>query len=179
MDRIQTYVANQQILAADLNDIQDQAVGTVDGEIGNILRQASPGMRACSWIQTNSFTDGTLELMDSAHDWRDYILYIQYIPLSGGASAPPGSGDYLYSLTPTLIVGYTGLGAYRSGGVLAPANGYRPVPASDASWATQVVTNFWVYAHPTTGNLYAFNDTGGALPTPHLFILGRKAGVRP
>ena len=178
MDRIQTYVANQQILAAELNDIQDQAVGTVPGVTGSVLVAAPPGMLVCNWIQSGALADGTLALLDDTNDWRDFMLYIQYIPLSGGASEPNSSNDYLYSLTPTLIAGYTGRGAYRSGGVLAPANGNPPVIGSEVSWATQVVTDLWVYAHPTTGNLYVYNDTGGSLPSPHLFVQGRRAYLR-
>jgi hypothetical protein len=177
MDRIQSYVANQQILADELNDIQDQAVGTVGGTGSSILLSATPGMRVCSWIQNNLIANATLSAVDTDHDWRDYIVYVQYVTPTGGASQPGASGDYLYSLTPTLVTGYLGLGALGAASATV-VNGVPPVPASGTSWATQVVTNLWLYASPTTGNLYLYNNTGSSIVSPHLFIQGLMSSVR-
>jgi hypothetical protein len=52
-----------------------------------------------------------------------------------------------------------------------PSAGNPPVPAATTSYAVELFADVWLYAHPTTGDLYLYNATAGALYDTSLLVL--------
>lgn len=180
MQPVQTYVANQQILAAELNDIQTRAAGLVTANTNNAHDTLGDGLRSVEWMYDQAdLAAGTPIKLDGATDFRDRMLTVVWSVPSGSDQEPGGVNDHLLDHTPTLRRGYTGTGGRDAGG-LAPSAGNPPVPASTTSWALQVITNVWLYALPSTGSLYLYNDTGSAIRRPVLTVHATgKTGKRP
>ena len=180
MQAVQTYVANQQILAAELNDIQTRAAGLVTANSNNTHTTLGDGVVIVEWMyDTADLAAGTLVKVDGATDYRDRMLTVVWSVPSGSDQEPGGVSDYLLDYAPTLRRGYTGTGGLDAGSV-APSAGNPPVPASTTSWALQVIANVWLYAHPSTGSLYLYNGTGSAIRRPTLTVHATgKTGKRP
>lgn len=180
----QTYVAAQQILAAELNDLCMRADGSGPGDTNNHLRNGihitGDGCTSIVWMRgggSNVVTAGNLCVVDASIDWRDRLITVDYAELGFGVS-PVNTNDYLLDVTTDRRVAYTGTGAL--GAASAPvAAGVPPVPASGTSWACQIVTNVWVYAVPSTGELALYNGTGASLAVPMLLVrTTAKTGYR-
>ena len=184
---VQTYVANQQVLAAELNDIQTRAAGVQpankNNDYGTFTVIMPDGWIVREWAFHDNATvgislaTGTLAEVDSSIDWRDRIVTLMY---SLGDDLPGNPDDYLINAAVTVRKGYTGLGAKATGGVNPPSAGDPPVPASEVSWAPTAATNLFVYAHPSTGALWIYNNTGSTVSLPQLTIIGTGiTGRRP
>lgn len=177
MQRIQTYVPNQQVLAAELNTLQTYAAG----DANNTHTTLGLGSDTIEWMYSSA-TLGVASLVkvDGAMDYRDRLLTVLYA-IPGGANEEPGGGnDYLNDFAPTVRKGYTGTGARDAGGVNAPSAGNPPVRAGGVSWAMQLDTGVWLYADPSAGALWLYNDTAGALRSPVLTITASApTGKRP
>lgn len=177
MERIVTYVPNQQVLAADLNAVVSAGANTTNNA-HNLLGR---GLDFIEWMyDAATLANATPVKVDGDLDYRDRLLTAFY-NIPSGADQWPGSGlDYLYDYTPALRIAYTGTGALDAGGVNAPSAGNVPAPAAGTSWAMQVAANVWLYAHPTTHELWIYNNTGGAIRAPILTIFASaKTGKRP
>lgn len=181
----QTYVAAQQILAAELNDLCTRAAGFSPANENNFFANATPvlpnGSTEMVWIRGvsgTSITTGTLVVVDSTVDWRDRVVVVDYTP-TDAVEVPGQASDYLFDYALTRRCGYTGLGAL--GAASAPVTaGAAPVPASGTSWAVQVVANLWLYAVPSTGELALYNNTGATIDSPMIFARATaKTGRRP
>lgn len=181
MERVQTYVPLQQILSAELNSLQDRALGLKRADTNNDLSALPEGMILREWQFSGDFLTATLNGVDFSLDYRDRIIIVLW---RGGttASVRPGQvNDYLYdNPTLTLQKGYTGLGAKQVDGLNPPTNGNPPVPASGVSWAIQMVANMWLYCHPSDFKLYMYNNTGSTVKDPSMTLfIGGKTGKRP
>ncbi len=180
----QSYVANQQILAAELNDLCIRTVGSFPATVNNQLVTGSvtpDGLTETVWVMGGSLTfvaAGDLAGVDDTIDWRDRVLFVQYAELTSGVS-PGNASDYLFDVAPVHRVGFTGAGALGALSA-AVATGVPPVPASTTSWALQLTTNVWLYATPTTGYLTIYNGTASNIVVPMLLVRATaKTGKRP
>lgn len=170
MEREQTYVPNQQVLAAELNAVQDRALGGGTGNANNTLSTLGDGWDVRLWmLDATELASGDLVKLDGQIDYRDRMLLATYNAMSGSTQEPGGSNDYLLDYAPAWRIGYTGLGALGAASAAVVA-GVPPVPASATSWALQVATNLWLYVDPTLHSLYLYNDTGAAIRHPMLTV---------
>jgi len=174
--RIQTYVSNQQILAAEMNSL----AAASGGDSNNTISAIGTGLDVFPWIYNAAeLANATPVKVDSAMDYRDRMLSVSYNIPSGSDQEPGGVNDYLLDYTPALRIGYTGTGALDAGAA-APSAGNPPVPASTTSWALQIAANVWLYAHPSTGVLWIYNNTGVVLRHPIITVTAFGAtGLRP
>ena len=171
----QTYVPNQQVLAAELNDLCTRAVGFQPADQNNFYATGAlllpDGLSALEWMTVSLvIPNGVLFIIDSSLDFRDRVITSHYCTGDSDAEKPGSADDYLFDYVVTVRKGYTGRGAYQSGGVLAPSAGNPPVPASAVSWAMTVSSGVYLYAHPTTGALYIYNDSGVSLYATQLTL---------
>jgi len=182
----QTYVPNQQILDTELNDLCQRAAGfspaNESSYFGSGATVLPNGTTEVLWLQgvTGNFVStGNLVVVDSSIDWRDRVIVAEYAPLTNANRSPGQSSDHLFDFSLTRRCGYTGTGAL--GAASAPVTaGTPPAPAAGTSWATQITTNLWLYAQPSTGELALYNDTGSTITAPMLFVRGTaKTGLRP
>jgi len=175
MKRITTYTPGQQVASADLNALQDQAVGLVASSSNNHLAAMASGMQGVEWQYASDLANATevkVEGASAVASWLDRIVIVFFRSYSNGAWQPGGADDYAYDGT-TLYVqkGYTGGGARNGANSAPPSNGDPPVPASNVSWAVLITTGVWLYAKASDGMLYLYNDTGSSLRKPNLTVL--------
>ena len=174
MKRVQTYTVNQQVASAELNAIQDDAVGFLPAVSNNDLAAMPNGMQGIEWQYASDLATATEVKVDGANavaSWLDRILIVFFRSYSNGNWQPGGSDDYLYDSTAlTLQKGYTGGGARNATNTAAPSSGDPPVPATGVSWAVQIVTNVWLYAKAADGGLYLYNNSGSTLFKPNLTV---------
>ena len=175
MNRVQTYTVNQQIASAELNEIQDNAVGTLPSDANNDLSALAGGMQGVEWQYASNLATGTEIKVDGGtlSSWIDRIViaFFRYYP-SNGNYQPGGSDDYLYdSAAIRTIKGYTGDGARNATNTAPPSNGDPPVPSTGVSWAIILDTDIWLYAKATDGALYMYNNSGATIYKPSITAL--------
>ena len=74
MQAVQTYVANQQVLAAELNDIQTRAAGLVTGNANNAHDTLGDGLVGIEWMYGSAdLAAGTLVKIDGTADFREGV----------------------------------------------------------------------------------------------------------
>lgn len=180
MEYVQTYVANQQILADELNKIQVRECGLRVAGSNNTHTLMADGRDGTDWMYDGgALADATTVKVDATYDWRDRILSVHYAQPAGGSEEPGAVNDYLLDYTPKRRLGYTGLGGLTAG-LATPSAGNPPVPAANTSWALQIDANLWLYADVTDGSLWLYNNTGGGLGAPVLTISASAVtGKRP
>ena len=84
MDRIATYSPNQIVTSAQLNAIQDQAVGALALATGN-LSTVDPGERVIHWESATDIATNTITTIDGVNVWTDYVV-MWALDIKGGAS---------------------------------------------------------------------------------------------
>ena len=115
MDRITTYSPNQIVTSAQLNSIQDQAVGAVALATGN-LTTIDPGERVIHWESATDISTNTITLVDGVNLWSDYVV-MWALNIKGGANSEiGGSADASWQGTVTTGLGYLGLGEVGDSG---------------------------------------------------------------
>ena len=170
MQRTQSYVANQQVLAAELNGIQDMAIGSQPADVNNTHTLMANGQDVIMWMYDVADVANATEVkVDAARDYRDRILMVFYTGASGANQWPGSALDRVFDYTVPVRMGYTGLGALGAASA-AVVNGVPPVPADGTSWALQIASNVWLYTHVGDGALYLYNNSGGVIRTPILTI---------
>ena len=91
MQAVQTYVANQQVLAAELNDIQTRAAGLVTGNANNAHDTLGDGLVGIEWMYGSAdLAAGTLVKIDGTADFRDAETARAASPLAGRLFDVPG-----------------------------------------------------------------------------------------
>lgn len=176
----QTYVANQQILAAELNDLCTRAVGAVAGDSNNTHTTLGNGSDVIVWMEDTDLASAALVKVDGSRDFRDRIMVVHYTASATANQLPGQTSDSKFDYIPKLRIGYTGLGAKNGANTAAPSAGDPPVVLDDVSWALQIDTSIWLYAHPTGGALWLYNGTGSTIRTPILDVrVTRATGKRP
>lgn len=175
MNRINTWSAGQSVASADLNEIQDQAVGLITSATNNHLSSMAAGLMGIEWQYASDLATATEVKIESAAavaSWIDRIVIVLFRSYSNGNWQPGGADDYGYDGTTLYLQkGYTGGGARNAANTNPPSNGDPPVPASNVSWAVLLTTNVWLYAKASDGALYLYNDTGSTLFKPNLTVL--------
>lgn len=161
---VETYSPNQQVLADDLNSIQANAIGLRIASQNNDDSATVVGAQVFDWQRSGTVAIGGLVAVDDIVDWRDCKVIVHWRVNATTQNTRPGAAnDYLYgdlaTTTEGTRIGYLGLGGFAAGAVNPPSAGNPPVPAAAASYALELFTDFWVYAHPTLGDLYVYNDT--------------------
>ena len=173
MKRVRTWVGGQQVASADLNSVQDRALGLVAASVNNDLSALPDGMGVIEWQHATQLADATEVKVDAGavSDWTDRILFVLFRSYSNGNWQPGGADDHQYdSATLHLQKGYTGNGALNGAASAAPSNGDPPVPASGVSWAVQLTTDIWLYAKASDGALYLYNDSGSTIFRANLTV---------
>lgn len=180
MQRTQSYVPNQQVLDAELNAIQDRAVGGGKADANNAHTTLGDGQDVVMWMyDTAEILTGTMVKVSGQRSYLDRILTVHYTVASSSDQWPGSANDNVFDYTVPVRMGYTGKGALGAASA-AVANGTPPVPAGTTSWALQIGTNIWLFAVPVTGELYLYNDSGAPLRTPILTVFASATtGKRP
>lgn len=162
---IQTYVANQQILAAELNTIQFRTMGKRAGDLNNEFpsygASDTTGPDSIVWMYTAGIATGTLLALDQG-DWRDrYLLVMAALPAGGSNDMPGNVNDINFQGTAGIGYWYSGLGAYSAlGPPVVVSNGAPPISSAGASWRLDLIANLYLYVEPADGILKLYNDTG-------------------
>lgn len=159
-----TWVPLEQITATQLNELQGLAVASRNASQNNDNAATVIGSTVFDWQRSGTVSIGNLVAVDDLVDWRDCKVLVHWRVNATTQNTRPGAAnDYLYgdlaTTTEGTRIGYLGLGGFASGAVNPPSAGNPPVPAAAASYALELFTDFWIYAHPTTGDLYVYNDT--------------------
>ena len=177
MDRIATYSPNQIVTSAQLNSIQDQAVGALALATGN-LSTVDPGERVIHWESATDIATNTITLVDGVNLWSDYVV-MWALNIKGGANSQIGAAaDASWQGTVTTGLGYLGVGA-KNGASGQVTVGNPPVRANGSSWAVLLAANLWLYVDAIdSGKLKLFNDTGSTLRTPYLRLSGTETNKR-
>lgn len=177
MDRIATYSPNQIVTSAQLNSIQDQAVGAIALATGN-LTTIDPGERVIHWESATDISTDTVTLIDGVNVWADYVVAWALNVKGGANSELGGTADASWQGTVTSGLGYLGLGAKNAASGQVSA-GNPPVRANGSSWAVLLAANLWLYVDGFDGGkLKLFNDTGSTLRTPYLRLSGTETNKR-
>lgn len=177
MDRIATYSPNQIVTSAQLNSIQDQAVGAPALATGN-LTGIDPGERVIHWESATDIATNTITLVDGVNAWSDYVVAWALNVKGGANSEIGGSADASWQGTVTMGLGYLGVGAKDAASNQVTV-GNPPVRANGSSWAVLLGVNLWLYIDASdSGKLKLFNDTGSTLRTPYLRLSGTETNKR-
>lgn len=179
MDRVNTYSVNQIVTSAQLNEIQDNAVGGITPPLGN-LNGANPGERLVHFESTTDLADNDLVTVDS-RNWKDFVVnYFFYDnPTANGAIGD--TDDYAWGdagAGVTVGIAYLGLGATDgAGNQVVPLS--PPLGAAGTSWAPRIKAGLWIYADPFDNyKLKLYNDTGNTIGTPYIRVSGTKTNKR-
>jgi hypothetical protein len=160
--RIQAYVSNQQILAAEMNSL----AAASGGDSNNTISAIGTGLDVFPWIYNAAeLAAATPVKVDSAMDYRDRIITVSYNIPTGSDQEPGGVNDYVFDYTPAFRIGYTGRGALDAGAA-APSAGNPPVPASTTSWALQIADERVALRASLDGRAVDLQQHGRRAPAP-------------
>lgn len=196
MKRISTFSILSSVASAFLNSLQDRALGALPANLSGALANALAataglGRHGVSFVADTTLAAGTLAQLDDSIDWRDRLLTGELYAVSAGRQ-PGGASDYLLN-DPTAsapmgrLFGYTGTGAYAStAATTAVSAGVPPVNGAAAvrSYAVHALTTdgtvwLYLYADPSTGVLYAYNNTAAAFVLAGTVFGSGALGLRP
>ncbi len=147
----------------------DANAGSVDGVDEVLFFSGASGL-----------LDGTTNLLDDEHDWRQRVVDVRVVVLTTAAVRPGGGSDYTDygTLTQASVTGWLGDGGYSAvaGSGTAVSNGAPPVAASSGvkSYRATILASVYLFADPTTGALRLYNASGGTL---HLLITAKAFGA--
>lgn len=162
MDRIVSYVPNDQVLSADLNSLQDR----VDN-----VRRASKDTELTAWARAiqaviaqfaatgNLVPTASFAAIDETIDWRGRLVEGWITTIGGVNDRINGSAEqyvntYLRAARP--FIGFLGTGSTtafdRAAGDYYVEADYGPI--------TPTAANFYLYANPGDGKLRLWNATG-------------------
>ena len=195
MKRYQTYTPLQQVLSAELNGIQDRALGILTGTTGGGYTQeiasTCVGMIGAITQHTGVTATATLSLIDSGNDWRDRVIWgsIWLTTVRIGQGTDINLNDTSLAIPQVNFMGYTGIGAYSNITTgAAVANGAIPLNGAGAfrSYAvtlyaedvTLTATRAWLYCDPTSGALYLYNNMGASTDMVGFVMGSGDTGLR-
>ena len=176
MKKVVTCVPGALAASADWNNIQERACGLVTASENNNL-SGIKGSDAAVHQADASLATGTLRLLDDENDWRDRIVSGWFARVGAndrvGQSTDYNLGDPAATSVAisTFTSEYTGTGAYSAtgGSGTAVSNGNPPVWGASGVRSTAIVVDahgsgyVTLYADPTTGYLYVYNNSGSSL----------------
>lgn len=171
MKRIANYSALTPLPAADMNGIQDRAVGLVKSDAsGNDLTALADGMQGILFQMATAggLANATLIQVDAATiDWKDRFVWGTLVRLTSDNERIGQSVDYRfgYGATITHFAGYTGLQALSNVTTgAAVSNGNPPLHdtgAGGTSWAVDITSNIHLYTQDS--KLYLYNNSGATI----------------
>ena len=167
------------VASADLNAIQKLARGArLASDNNNLTSADARGGTLLRWQADTALATATARLIDDSADWRDRWVLVTFVRTSptqrmgqGGSPGDVGANDTT-STGPARSTsqGYTGTGAYSNTTTSAAvSNGNPPLNSvgTARSYAVTVddlgASPVYLYADPTNGVLYLYNDSGSSL----------------
>lgn len=162
MDRIVTYVPNDQVLSADLNTLQDR--------IDNV-RRGSKDTELAAWARSiqaviaqfagsgNPVPTASFAALDETIDWRGRLVEGWIATIGGVNDRINGSAEQYvnqYLRTARPFIGFLGTGSSTS---FDRATGDYYIEA-DYEPITPTAANFYLYANTGDGKLRLWNATG-------------------
>jgi len=167
------------VASADLNAIQKLARGArLASDNNNLTSADARGGTLLRWQADTALATATARLIDDSADWRDRWVRVTFVRTSptqrmgqGGSPGDVGANDTT-STGPARSTsqGYTGTGAYSNTTTSAAvSNGNPPLNSvgTARSYAVTVddlgASPVYLYADPTNGVLYLYNDSGSSL----------------
>ena len=176
MKKVVTCVPGALAASADWNNIQERARGLLAAAQNNDL-SGLEGTDGFVHQADASLATATLRLVDDTIDWRDRIVSGWFARVGAndcvGQSTDYNLGDpAATSVALSTFEGeYTGTGAYSAtgGSGTAVSNGSPPVWGASGVRSTAIVVDahgsgyVYLYADPTTGYLYVYNNSGSSL----------------
>lgn len=167
------------VASADLNAIQKHARGArLASDNNNLTSADARGGTLLRWQADTALATATARLIDDSADWRDRWVRVTFVRTSptqrmgqGGSPGDVGANDTT-STGPARSTsqGYTGTGAYSNTTTSAAvSNGNPPLNSvgTARSYAVTVddlgASPVYLYADPTNGVLYLYNDSGSSL----------------
>lgn len=182
MRRNATFARGVPVPSAVLNSVQDEQIGLMPATDApaTLLRGADGRW----WTTLDAgLADAVLRTIDTSVDWRNRRVWGVFRNLGAANRRPGQASDHLLN-DPTSTVstrifhGWTGTGGVGAASA-AVADGTPPVLADNAfavlldEGATSG-DRVWLYAHPDTGALCVYNDSGAALHA-ELLVWGASA----
>lgn len=163
-------VAGDLYQSADYETLEERAQGVRRASESDASAASTDGADEVVYFSgASGLADATVHLLDDEHDWRDRIVTVGCVQLGSAAVRPKGASSYTDygTLTQSDLVGWLGDGAYSNvgGAGTAVSNGNPPLAATGGvtSYRLTVLASTFLYASPTTGALYLYNATGGAI----------------
>jgi hypothetical protein len=189
--RITNFAALVEITSAFLNSLQDLVLGAKKADSNNDLSALGDGLDARIWQASPATGVAAFDQVkvDTTLDWRDRLVWGVYLDPGALANLVGQASDTMFTTAgfatvPTLFAGYTGTGGYAniSAGT-PPSAGNPPVTGTaDANRSYRVepvaATAVFLYAHPTNGALYLFNNTSSVIQPVLLVIASGDTGKR-
>jgi hypothetical protein len=160
MRKITDFAPSQQILDTFLDQLQDEQHGAIKADSNNDVSQMEPGIDERIWQYATGLATATLVKIDGSIDWRDRFVSMELFATTDATQLAGGANDHNLNVAASWgkTDGYTGTGGLDAGGS-APTNGNPPVSAAGKFMQTPLANEF-VYAHPSSGVLYIYNNTG-------------------
>lgn len=177
--RVNEWAPHDDVESADLNEIQDliREARPADTD-NNLTSTAAKGGSLLRWQADTALATGTEQLIDGSADWRDRWVKVLFVRTSQtqrmGQGGSPGDAalNTVTSSGPARSTsqGYTGSGAYSNTTTSASvSNGNPPLNSVGTARSYAVIVDdlgtlpVYLYADPTNGKLYLYNDSGSSL----------------
>ena len=167
-----TWVADELVASADLNQLQTNAVALrpSSGTATNSWSAVANGLQGVMFQSESNVANGTVITIDTSLDWRDRVLY-GWVLAYGAATYPGNANDTNMNSggtdpAPTAI--YTGTGATDAGAALV-SNGN---PPAIGYYTDMGVANVFIFCDTSAGGgkLRIYNGSGAVFYTPTVFI---------
>lgn len=186
MKRIVTAANGVVFQPANANEWQDRDLGCVAADSNNDYASGTgKGMDGRLWQPSGgSLANATAVKIDSSVDWRDRVFLGWYANAGSAGNLPGGASDYDFRTgvaAANYFHGYTGIGAYSNITTgAAVSNGNAPVAGAGAfrSYRVEAAANVYLYADPTTGALYLYNNSGATIYPAFLLFGTGDTGKR-
>ena len=167
-----TWVADELVASADLNQLQTNAVALrpSSGTATNSWSAVANGLQGVMFQSESNVANGTVITIDTSLDWRDRVLY-GWVLAYGAATYPGNANDTNMNSggndTATTEI-YTGTGATDAGAALV-SNGN---PPALGYYTDMGVANVSIFCDTSAGGgkLRIYNGSGAVFYTPTVFI---------
>lgn len=174
-------VAGDQFEATDYELLEERAQGVRHATESDANAGSDDGADEVLFFSgASGLLDGTTNLLDDEHDWRQRVVTVRVVQLGSAGVRPGGGSDYTDygTLTQATVTGWLGGGGYSAvaGSGTAVSNGAPPVAATSGvtSYRATVLASVYLFADPTTGALRLYNASGG---TVHLLLTIKAFGA--
>lgn len=178
MKRLINPIAGDTYTAAQHDALQDAVEGARASDSNNDLSALGAGGDTIRWQNATTWSTGKVRKIDTSIDWRDRVVRVWAADLGADAARIGQAGDAVDwngggIAGQVRLFGYLGTGAYADLIGTPVSDGNPPVVGAGApsSYRLTLSVGLYLYADPSTGALYLFNDTGSAV-TLYLEVQG-------